>query len=69
MSDNRTVLARSNIRLYLDGRSSNFSYEAGSNRVSYTTRALSYAWHTVKIVAEDAAGNTVIKSWRFKVIA
>jgi subtilisin family serine protease len=69
VSDDRTELAKSNIRLYLDGRSSNFNYEAGSNRLSYTTRALSYAWHTVKIVAEDAAGNSVIRSWRFKVIA
>lgn len=69
VSDDRSELATNNIQLYLDGKSATFSYNAGTNRLSYTSRQLSYSWHTVKIAAEDAAGNAVMKSWRFRVIA
>ncbi|MDP9485514.1 MAG: hypothetical protein M3Q49_06945 [Actinomycetota bacterium] len=44
-----------------------FTYSASTDRLSYTTKRLSYAWHTAKIVAKDAAGNTVTKTWRFRV--
>ncbi len=68
VSDNRAELSRSNIRLYLDGKRRSFRYNVSTDRLRYITPKLSYSRHTVKIVAGDAAGNTVIKSWKFKVI-
>ncbi len=50
----------SNVKVYVDGRRvTTFSYSPSTDRLSYTTRKLSYASHTAKIVASDAAGNTV----------
>jgi thermitase len=66
--DDRTELAATNMRLYLDGRARHaLSYDAVSDQLSYTCGRLTYAWHTVKIVVKDAAGNTVTKKWRFQV--
>lgn len=68
VSDDRTELSKSDIRLYLDGKQrTRFSYNRDTDRLSYTTPRLSYAKHTVKIVAKDAAGNIVAKKWSFKV--
>ncbi len=69
VSDDQTELSKSNINLYLDGKQrTEFSYDQDTDRLSYTTPKLSYAWHKVKIVAKDAAGNTATKKWSFKVI-
>ncbi len=66
--DGQMNLVKSNVKLYVDGRRvMTFSYGASTDRLSYTTKKLSYAWHTAKIVATDASGNTVTKTWRFKV--
>ena len=68
IKDNRTNLKKGSIKLYVDGRrKTNFRYSTSTDRLSYTTGRLAYKRHSVKIVAEDAAGNTAAKSWRFTV--
>jgi subtilisin family serine protease len=69
--DSQTNLAKGNIKLFVDGKriaASAFSYNRSTDKLSYTSRRLSYARHTVKVVARDAAGNTVSRSWRFYVV-
>jgi subtilisin family serine protease len=67
--DDRTELSESNIRLALDGQeSTGFSYEAGTDRLTYNAARLSFGNHTVTITATDAAGNDTTRSWTFKVI-
>ena len=67
VSDETTKLARSDIRLTVDGKpKSTFSYNADTDRLSYTSSKLSYSRHTVKILADDGQ-NTGTKSWRFTV--
>ena len=57
-------------QLYLDGVARGaFSYDAGTDRLSYTSGKLSYARHAVKVVARDAAGNVLVQTWRFKVVS
>jgi subtilisin family serine protease len=66
--DERSELAKGNIRLYLDGRAKGaFSYNTVQDRLSYTSSRLSYKRHTVRIVATDAAGNAAVASWKFTV--
>ncbi|HET7478562.1 MAG TPA: S8 family peptidase [Rubrobacteraceae bacterium] len=66
--DDRTNLAKSNIVFYVDGRrKTTFAYNTSTDRLTFTSGRLSYARHTVKIVARDAAGNVGTKIWRFTV--
>ena len=68
IKDNRTNLKKGSIKLYVDGRrKTNFRYSTSTDRLIYTTGRLAYKRHSVKIVAEDAAGNTAAESWRFTV--
>ncbi len=68
LTDDRTELQKSSIRFYLDGKErTKFTYNEGTDRLSYTAPRLSYSKHTVKIVAEDGTGNTAVKSWNFTV--
>jgi subtilisin family serine protease len=67
--DDKTNLAKSNIRLYVDGNSRGaFSYDAATDRLKFTSGTLAYGRHTVRIVATDTAGNAGDKSWAFKVV-
>jgi hypothetical protein len=67
--DEPTGLTKNDLRLYLDGVArGSFSYNGGTDRLSYTSGKLSYARHTVKIVARDAAGNVAVQTWRFEVV-
>lgn len=67
--DNRTNLAKQNIRLYLDGRRlTNFYYNRDNDRLARGTGRLSYDRHTVKILAYDGAGNVKIARWSFRVV-
>ena len=69
VSDTETDLQKPDIRLYLDGTQRGaFTYNAETNRLSYTTPTLSFARHTVRIVATDEAGNTTSYGWGFKVV-
>lgn len=66
--DDKTNLAKSNIQLYVDGRrKTTFAYNTATDRLVFTSGRLSYARHTVKVVARDAAGNAGTKIWRFTV--
>ncbi len=67
--DDRTELSESNIRLALDGRErAGFSYDAGTDRLTYNSGRISVGNHTVTITATDAAGNATTETWTFKVI-
>lgn len=67
--DDRGELEQGAIRLYIDGvKKTDFSYDPGEGRLSYTSTRLSYARHTARIVAKDAAGNTTSESWSFRVV-
>ncbi len=68
VSDDRTELTDSHIELYLDGKKrTKFTYNEGTDRLSYTAPRLSYSKHTVKVVATDGTDNKSVKSWRFTV--
>jgi hypothetical protein len=67
--DDRTELSESNIRLALDGRErAGFSYDAGTDRLTYNGGQLSVGNHKVTITATDAAGNDTAETWNFKVV-
>ena len=67
--DEPTGLTKDDLRFYLDGVARGaFSYDAGTDRLSHTSSKLSYARHTVKVVARDAAGNVAVQRWQFKVV-
>lgn len=69
VTDNRTELRKSNIRLYLDGtRRKTFDYNAVKDRLGYVPAKLSYGKHSAKILAKDAAGNVTTRTWGFKVV-
>lgn len=67
--DDRNELEQRAVRLYIDGvEKTDFSYDPGEGRLSHTSARLSYARHTARIVAKDAAGNTTTESWSFRVV-
>ena len=67
--DEPTGLTKNDLRLNRDGVARGaFSYNGGTDRLSYTSGKLSYARHTVKIVARDAAGNVAVQTWRFEAV-
>jgi hypothetical protein len=62
-------LLKGNIRLFVDGTSKSFSYDASTDRLSFTPKSkLSLGKHTAKIVAKDAAGAVGTRSWSFSVV-
>ena len=65
--DSQAELNKGNMSLFIDGkRITTFRYNAGTDRLTYTSKTLSYGRHTVKIVANDGQ-LSVSRSWRFKV--
>ena len=69
VSDAETEHQQGPIKLYLDGnRRENVSYDAGTDRLTYTPPRLAFGGHTVQVVAEDDAGNVTTYSWGFKVV-
>jgi len=69
VNDADTDLQKANIQFSVDGTfRGGFAYNAATNRLTFTTQTLSYARHTVRIVAKDAAGNTTTYGWSFKVV-
>ncbi len=69
VNDTETDLQKANIQIYIDGNlRGGFAYNVDTNRLTYTTPTLSYARHTVRIVAKDAAGNATAYGWSFKVV-
>lgn len=68
VSDNRTELTNSFIRLYVDGRAiTNFTYDQANDRLSYTSSRLSYGGHTVRVDVTDADRNTATEAWSFRI--
>ncbi len=68
--DKMTDLAKNNVKLYLDGEpvaQTAFAYNRETDRLAYTSEALSSGWHAVRVVARDAAGNAAARRWSFKV--
>ena len=68
--DNRTNLAKSNIRLYVAGKAipaSKFSYNRATDQLVYNSPKLFKGKKAVRIVATDAAKNTGAKSWYFTI--
>jgi hypothetical protein len=67
--DDRTELSESNIRLALNGQTRDgFSYDAGTDRLTYNGGRIPVGDHTVAIAATDAAGNDTTETWTFKVV-
>ncbi len=67
--DDRTDLAKSDIRLYVDGsRKGTFTYDTDTDRLRFKSGRLAYGRHAVRIVATDAAGNTGANRWAFRIV-
>jgi subtilisin family serine protease len=67
--DEPTGLTKDDLRFYLDGVTRRtVSYDESTDRLSYTSGKLSYARHTGKVVARDAAGTVTVQRWRFHVV-
>ncbi len=64
--DNRTDLTQSDIRLFVDTRSTGFSYYREQDLLR-TVKQLSLGRHAIRVVARDAAGNRSVKVWRFSI--
>lgn len=66
VGDSATDLAKSNVRLFVDGkRVTKFSYDRATDRLSHTTKRLKPGRHTVLIVARDGGGLSASKIWGF----
>jgi subtilisin family serine protease len=69
VTDAETELRQDFIKLFEDGnRRNGFSYDAGTDRLTYTPPRLAYGRHKVEVVAEDAARNVTTYTWGFKVV-
>lgn len=69
VTDAETDLAESDLTLSVDGRSvGTFSYNADTDRLTHTSRRLSYGLHSVRITAMDSPGSSVTRTWRFEVV-
>ena len=69
VTDAETELRQDSIKLFMDGnRRNGFSYDAGTDRFTYTPPRLAYGRHEVEVVAEDAARNATTYTWGFKVV-
>ena len=66
--DGESELAASNIKLRVDGARKSFAYNPDTDRLSRTMGKLSYGRHSVRVVAEDSAGNATPRAWSFKVV-
>ncbi len=68
--DKETDLAKSNIKLFLDGQQimMTFNYYRSTDTLSYTPSSnLALGKHTVKVVAKDAQGLSTARSWSFTI--
>lgn len=69
VSDRDTNLAKTNIRLFVDGKAKTaFTYDRTTDRLKYESGRLSFGKHAVRVVATDAQGKRRIESWSFKVV-
>lgn len=68
ITDAQTDLAKSDIRLFVDGEQKNFAYDRGTDVLSSAQRNLGGGRHLVRIVARDESGLTKTRTWNFRVI-
>lgn len=69
VSDRETNLAKSNIRLFVDGKAkTTFVYSRTTDRLTFKSGTLAFGTHTVRVVATDAQGKSAVKVWNFRVI-
>ena len=66
--DAASELAASDIRLRVTGARKSFAYDPDTGRLSRTTSRLSYGRHSVRVVAEDGAGNATARAWSLRVV-
>jgi len=70
VSDRETDLSRSGIELSLDGKAvTGFSYNASTDRLSFTSKKLKKGKHAVKLKATDTPGRSTTRSFSFEVVA
>ncbi|MDP9439523.1 MAG: S8 family serine peptidase [Actinomycetota bacterium] len=71
VKDFQTNLTKANMTISVDGvsRTGSAVYTDTSDRLSYTpTTNMALGTHSVKVTAKDANGNTVSRSWTFKIV-
>jgi thermitase len=69
VTDAESELRQGSIKFSVDGNPrSRFSYDTGTDRLTYTPPRLAYGRHTAEVVAKDDAGNTTTYTWGFKVV-
>lgn len=69
VADAQDELVRGDIQLFVDGAEvTDFAYDQGEDRLSYTPRRLGYGGHNLKIVATDSGENTTIHQHNFRVL-
>jgi hypothetical protein len=66
--DETTELAGPDVTLFVDGDPKASSYDPDTDRLSRTAGRLSYGRHSVRVVAEDRAGNVAERAWSFRVV-
>ena len=64
--DNRTDLTQADISLFVDQRSTGFSYYRGRDLLR-TVKRLPLGRHAIRVVARDDAGNRSVRVWRFSI--
>ena len=72
VKDFQTELTKSNMTISVDGvsRTSSASYDFRSDRLFYIpTTDMALGTHSVKVTAQDANGNTVFRTWSFKILS
>ncbi|MGH3998635.1 MAG: hypothetical protein ACRDTJ_14375, partial [Pseudonocardiaceae bacterium] len=66
--DAQTNLAKTNIKLFVDGKARSFSYNASTDKLVHRSKKLKAGKrHTVRIEANEGLLSTT-KSWSFKVL-
>jgi hypothetical protein len=65
--DGQSELSKGDIKLFVDGRARDFSYDAGTDKLTHNSKRLSYGGHTAEIEAADGT-NEAHRGWTFKVV-
>lgn len=66
--DSITNLAKSNVRLSLDGNDkTGFTYDRTTDRLTFTGNRLARGQHSVKVRAVDAQGLVTVRTWTFRI--
>ncbi|MBA2691826.1 MAG: choice-of-anchor D domain-containing protein [Rubrobacter sp.] len=66
--DDRSELKRSQIKFFVDGRPTAFSYNPANGRLFHRARLLPHGRHVVRVVAVEDAGNRQVRAWSFHIV-